>query len=283
MSRMPTEKSNGPGADDCSDPLFADYRALIIGIGKYNDSNVTPLPRPVRDVSELQTTLHKIGYSPERIRCLCDEKATFKEIRKHLLQMQAMKLRVPLLIVFWAGHGVANRFGESFVLPHDVENPFAVDDLIHLIRSANARHKAIFVDTCFSAPFSERVFMPAWHRLDLINTPPTLAFVGASTYLAIEQAGSGGILASCLKEALTDKRAFLCDEEGKVYLHGVMQYLQQQVRPRAGAAWREAGLWGDAPQEPYISFRPGEPVLVGRNVPIHVRHCVDRSKLPDSA
>jgi hypothetical protein len=287
VARRSTGKSNDPEADDCSDPLFAEYRALIIGIGEYSDRNIEPLLEPTKDVEKLRKTLGTIGYASGQVQCLCDAEATFEAIRAELCQMGSMKQRVPVLLVFWAGHGIANSYGESFLLSHDTElnqfdrKAFPIDELISLVRSANARDKVIFLDTCFAIPSSERLFLPAWHRLDLVNAPPSLAFAGASTYFAIEQAGSGGILASCLREALTDHDSNLCDEKGRIYLHSVMHYLQQHVRDRASEVWRRTDLPGEGPQEPYFSFRPGKPVVVGRNVARHVTNCVEFSDLPD--
>lgn len=273
-------ENNEPEEGDRSDPLFAEHRVLIIGIGKYSDRGIKLLPEPARDAERVRKTLEMIGYSPGKVRCLCDEEATFEAIRAELRKLGSMKQRASVLLVLWAGHGAANSHGKSFLLPYDTklhgfeQTAFPIDELIWLVRSANAGHKAIFLDTCFAFPSNERLFLPAWHRLDLVNVPPSLAFAGASTYFAIEQPGSGGILTSCLREALNDRHAALCDPEGTVHLADVIAYLQRHLRPRALAAWKQAGETGLFPQDPYIAFAPGERVPAGRHVPTLFRSCI---------
>lgn len=277
-------------AADFTDPLFMDARALIVGISDYRDPDIAGVLGRLRqtddDAKALRETLISIGYSPERITCLCNEEASLEDIRWQLRELDRMA-RVPLLLLFWAGHGASNAWGRSFLLPYDTDlrrledTAIPVDEIILLVRVANATHKTIFLDTCFSAPTSARMFLPDWHHPGLVQADPSLAFVGASTYLALAQAGRGGILAQCLMESLTDRGASLCDDDGVVHLADVMMYLQRYVRPRAVAAWQQAGRLGEGPQKPYIACQPGEPIAVGRNVPRHVRRALDRCELPE--
>jgi hypothetical protein len=291
MPKSSGGKTQRPQAAETSDPLFAEARVLIVGIDEYLDPDagwfLGSTRGAVDDAKALESTLLEIGYARERVECLCDAQASCDVIRGKLLDLR--RGRTPLLLLFWAGHGYADARHKSFLLPHDADldrleaTALPVDEVIDLARTANAFHKAIFVDTCYAAPKSERHFLPKFSHLDLASTYPALAFAGASTYEALGQAGTGGILASCLREALTGGGVTLCDDQGAIHLDGVIRYLQQHVQRRATAAWRESGRYGDGPQRPYFSFQPGdEPVPVGRCVALHLAHAVEAKRLPAS-
>ncbi len=268
-----------------SDPLFAGYRVLIVGISRYRDTQISPIRNADRDARVLREALVSIGYARERITCLCNEKATRAAVRRQLVQLDRMS-NVRFLLIFWAGHGIADEYHRSFLLPYNAElrrvtdTAIAVDQLMLLTRVANALHKAVFLDTCFAEP---RVRLPEWDRLGIVPIDPSLAFVGASTYLALSQAGTGGVLASCLREALTDDGNTLCDQQGRVTLDDVILHLQRYVRPRAGEAWKRAGMVGEGPQRPHIVFQAGAPVTVGRNVGTHLRSVVEQATLSEPA
>jgi hypothetical protein len=290
MSKMPTEKSDGPETGDSSDPLFADHHALLIGVSRYQEQDrigwtLGGIEGAERDASSMRDTLVSIGYPPSQIHCLSDEQATREKILQKLRDLGTL-WRARFLLVFWAGHGVSDIDGRSFLLPHDADlgdldrTALSVDRLVELTRQAEAERKAIFLDTCYSSPRAARIFRIKWGP-DQDATEQVPAFVGASTYLALSQAGTGGILTNCLREAMSDCQGTLCDPEGIVHLEDVVAYLQRHLGPRARAAWEQAEKWGPSPQNPYIAFVPGTHMPVGRNVPIHVRrHTV---RLPESA
>jgi hypothetical protein len=289
-TKSPPEADDRQAADS-TDPLFADYHALLIGISKYQtqdriDWALTPIPGADRDAQSMKETLRSVGYSPLQIHCLCNEEASLQGIDQKLAELREI-WRSKLLLLFWGGHGVYRKDQRrSFLLPYDANlddldrTAFPVDEIIRLTKRSGALNKAIFLDTCHSAPKFDRGFLQEWEGLDRVSADPALTFVGASTYLALGRAGAGGILTSCLKDALTAQDATLCDEEGTVHLDDVMIYLQRHLLRRAWAAWEGAGKAGLAPQYPYIVRQLGDSVPVGRNVARHVRHCVERGKLP---
>lgn len=291
MPRISSEKSNGPEAGDSSDPLFADHHALLVGISKYEaqeriDWTLKKIPCASCDARLLRKILKSVGYPRLQLHYLCNKKATLNNIQQKLDELCSM-WRVRLLLLFWAGHGVfSGTHQKNFLLPYEANvddlshTAFSVDEIIKQIKGAKASSRAIFLDTCHSAPRSDRLLLPEWNKLDHFSADPALTFVGASTHLALEKAGHGGILTACLGDAFGAYDDTLCDKEGTVELDDVMIYLQRNLRRRVRAAWEESGRSGEAPQHPYIVRQLGASIPVGRNVSAHVRCCVDRSKLP---
>lgn len=272
--------------------IFKDYHVLLIGISRYREQDridwtLNKIHDADRDAQSVRETLEAIGYPPSQIHCLFNEEATLEAIRRKLIDLATI-WRIRLLFIFWAGHGVSDSQGSCFLVCHDTNlsdldlTALPVDEVIQKVQHANAPRKSVFLDTCYSSPEHAQIFRIKWSTLDLTNGQHALAFVGASTYLALAQAGTGGILASCLKEALSDRQTLLCDPaDGTVHLADVVGYLQRHMRPRAREAWIRAGKWGDVPQHPYVFFLPGHNVPVGRNMPVYIRTFIE-PQLPDS-
>lgn len=292
MPKMPTEKSDGPEAGDSSDPLFADHHALLIGVSKYQAQDrinwtLKKIPGASCDAKLLRKTLESVGYPSQHLHCLCDEEATLEAIQQKIEALCSL-WKVTLLTLFWGGHGVFRKASkQSFLLPYGADlddlhhTAISVDEIILQMKSAKATNKAIFFDTCHSAPNADRLFLPEWNKVDPFSADPALTFVGASTYLALETPRRGGILTSCLRDAFTGCDDVLYDGEGAVALDDVMIYLQRHLVRRARAAWEEGGKCGEAPQYPYILRQLGNTVPVGRNVALHVRSFVKNCDLPE--
>ena len=285
---MPDERQ---GEERREKEIFKDYHALLIGISRYKnqddiDWTISKIYDADRDAQSVRDTLEAIGYPPSQIHCLFNEEATVEAIQRKLRYLGAA-WRFDFLFIFWAGHGVLDEHTRSFLLCHDTNlgdlsrTALPVDEVIHLVVHANSAKRAIFLDTCHSSPKSAQIFRIRWIPSDLTNNEHAMAFVGASTYLAVAQAPFGGILATCLKEALSDCSTSPCDPEGTVYLADVINYLQLHMRPRARAAWEKDNRRGPVPQHPYIVFLPGHDAPMGRNIPTYIRKVIDHSELPE--
>ena len=141
--------------------------ALIVGVGKFSDPSVPPLPGAEKDASTLENLLRtQGGYKPADIVVLRNAQATRAGIRAQLLRLAQEPGPADSVFVFIASHGVQPVPDPRFpdvrkypVLVYDsrTSSPVAMHDtalhdthLIELVRNSRARNVVVVIDTCFS-------------------------------------------------------------------------------------------------------------------------------------
>jgi hypothetical protein len=138
-------------------PWYANSRALIIGIDKYQD--VSPLSYAVSDAEAVRDSLIKdLGFSDANIVCLLDANATRQNIQKSFLGFNSEAVQLDdRIFVFFAGHGhtVTGFRGEiGYLVPYDAK----VGDLSTFIRwdeltgnseLIRAKHMLFIMDACY--------------------------------------------------------------------------------------------------------------------------------------
>jgi len=248
-------------------PLFQNHRALLIGVKDYKNEEINlrfgKIYRPDADVRALKRTLLSIGYPNTKLECLCNEEATFANIRKKLRDLEEefetpaefetrgeFETSSKLTLIFWAGHGCQIE-GNNYLLPWDANinalasSALSVDEFSSYPTRFPLGHTAIFIDTCFSkGPARARVQFAGSDKLP----ERVFAFVGASSDEAIEN-DQGGILFTCLRDGLKGKYQYMTDEKGVVYLSSLAGHLQTLISRKARVAWERAGQGGPTPQQ----------------------------------
>ncbi len=79
-------------------------RALLVGIADYPDAN-SRLEGPVNDVFSMSATLQELGFSPDSIRVVLNDRATAAGIRERLKWLLADAQAGDQLVFYFAGHG----------------------------------------------------------------------------------------------------------------------------------------------------------------------------------
>jgi hypothetical protein len=138
--------------------------ALIIGVGKYRDSNITPLKYVENDARELYRVLtdHRTGFfKPENVSILLNQKATERKIRFKFDDIAAKAQEDDLLLIFYAGHGFTYPDSDTYWLTYDTVygrqgnriQSSAFSNLImgEKIRNIKAKTLIFFIDACYSS------------------------------------------------------------------------------------------------------------------------------------
>ena len=102
-------------------PAHATKRALLIGVGHFDDRNIPRLKGPVPDVEALQQVLVKRwGFAAENLAILTDQQATKQGILTALDQLVKVSRPGDFVLFYFSGHGTS-RFDSQFglsALPH---------------------------------------------------------------------------------------------------------------------------------------------------------------------
>lgn len=146
-------------------PAGAENRALIVGVGKYTvpGADLPGIPKDVRMMRDVATWL---GYAPEQIMVLQDEKATLAGLEHAIRTWLVDGVRPEDQVLFYfSGHGSQIRDDgkdepdgvDEVLVPHDVRfgpgtllNAYRDDDFGALLTAIPARRIYVFLDACHS-------------------------------------------------------------------------------------------------------------------------------------
>lgn len=258
------------------DPDFAAHHAVLIGISRYRQQASIKrvcgkLEEAAGDARRLAETLIEVGYGRQHLRCLLDEEATWEQIRDTLRALQRAP-HAALLIVFWAGHAVADAHGQTWLLPHDAtlceggppQRAIALATLAGWAGHANVGRVALLLDTCYARPRSPTLDHPGWQGSGLQAVE---LLIGASTLQAFEDE-HGGLLTRCLIDGLRDRAGRADDPAGTVYLEDLADFVRQRLR-------RSPLL-----QFPYVRCQPLGALAVGRNPQRKIEHALAHLEPP---
>ncbi|WP_457575854.1 caspase family protein [Desulfomarina sp.] len=130
------------------------WKALIIGIGDYQDRRVTDLRTPVSDGRELAKILSE-GYGFE-VTTLFDRQATWDNIDTALRKLIVESTEDDSVLIYYGGHGdLDEELGEGWWYPVDAvpgkrQTYLKNSDLRELIKRMPARHVLLVSDSCFA-------------------------------------------------------------------------------------------------------------------------------------
>ncbi len=146
--------------------------ALVIGVSKYEDSNITPLPGANNDAKALHDALRDYAGFDERqiILLTTDETKERQPTKNNILRLLGnLSGTVPrdgLLLVAFSGHGI-ERQNQAFLLPSDTpynDNLRVLErtalsvqnDVKELIRDTGVGQVVILLDACRNDPANGR-------------------------------------------------------------------------------------------------------------------------------
>ena len=148
-------------APETEDPTF---RALLVGVGRYSDPQITDLLGPQNDVKAMKKVLLEGGYGleAENLVTLTDEEATLDRFRKEIKKITEHSKENDVVLIFFSGHGSqrpdgngdeADKTDETLLFHHArtrTGEELVDDELNNLVRAIPAGHVLLILDSCFS-------------------------------------------------------------------------------------------------------------------------------------
>jgi hypothetical protein len=148
--------------------------ALLIGNQKYDDPGINELDEPVRDATELYTSLTKdYNFDPANVTLLKDP--TKAEIIGTLHQLRSKITPDDNLLIFYAGHGYWDEgMGVGYWFPRDAAKNNPVNwipntALTNYLGAIKSKHTLLIADACFSGGiFKTRSAFSATYAIELL-------------------------------------------------------------------------------------------------------------------
>jgi hypothetical protein len=236
-------------------PNKAKRYAIVIGVDRYDDTQISTLGGAVNDAKTLTNALVQYaGFPADQVTLLASDQPVERQptrgnILRRLSNLQAVIPKDGLLLLAFAGHGV-ERGGQAFLLPSDAQVSNDVDLLEQTainvkqvkekIQRTGVGQVLMILDACRNDPVgranADNPLTAAYTRgfnFDVRNREVT-AFAtryatagGARAYEYKER--KQGYFTWELVEALKGKAA---NARGEVTLAGLVKYLQDNVPKR---------------------------------------------------
>jgi sulfatase modifying factor 1 len=142
--------------------------ALLVGINKYEHSDLSKLDYAEADVTELNKVLGQSGYETA---ILTGKRATLADIRKELDAILKKGKGASVVVVALAGHGIQPEAGkEAYFCPFDAGqklfngkadwdlngSTLKLSEVIEHLKCCGAESKALLVDACRNDPKTGR-------------------------------------------------------------------------------------------------------------------------------
>lgn len=140
--------------------------ALLVGVGSYQNPNITPLAGPPNDVdllAQILTDANGYGFRKEDVVTLRNEAATVSAVRGAMQSHLIAKAKPEDVVLFYfSGHGsqIVDRNGDEVdgmdetLILHDSRTPgqcdWVDDDLNQLLGQIKAEHLVVILDACHS-------------------------------------------------------------------------------------------------------------------------------------
>ncbi len=247
--------------------------ALIIGIEDYSD--LVKASYAKNDAQYFnEYAKNSLGIKEENIKLLTDEKATFIGINKVLKKWLKSKI-IPNkteLVIFYAGHGLANQDGDKqdlYLLPQDGDadllsiSSISRNRFFEEINNLNPKSVTIFFDACYSGTSRDNKSLLASARPIKIlketvnNIPANFTIFSASQLNQISSGlknGEHGIFSYYLMKGMEGMAD--TNQDKKITNKELLKYLDLNVSKSAAEWGREQNpsLAGD-PDKVLISYR----------------------------
>ncbi len=256
-SAQPGERGIGinPSGNIKQLPNKAKRFAIVIGVDRYDDTQITTLGGSVNDAKTLANALVQYaGFPAEQVTLLASDQPPERQptrgnILRRLSNLSAVLPKDGLLLISFAGHGI-ERSGQAFLLPSDAQvsndvelleqTAINVKQVKDRIQKTGVGQVLMILDACRNDPVgranADNPLSQAYTRgfnFDVRNREVT-AFatlyataVGARAYEYKER--KQGYFTYELVEALKGRAA---NERGEVTLAGLVKYLQERVPKR---------------------------------------------------
>ena len=133
-----------------------DSFALIIGINQYKQNTQVEFA----DLSALafeELAVNTLGIPKENVITLLNDDATSGQLKAKIELVKELADSNGNLYVYFAGHGVPGKDGNTYVLPNDMsadsihlEPNLQLNNIYSKLAKSNAKNVFVFMDSCFS-------------------------------------------------------------------------------------------------------------------------------------
>lgn len=226
--------------------------ALLIGVDRYEDSNIGPLGGAANDANSLKDVLIRYaGFPQDQVIVLStneppERQPTRKNILKRLSNLSGLIPKDGLLLVSFAGHGI-DRSGRAFLIPSDAtltedlglleETAVSVSHIKQRIKDTGVQQVMILLDACRAYPTgrsdSPNPLTPAFTNAFSFDTRNhevvafAVLYATAVGYRAYEYGEKHqGYFSWAIAEALSGAAA---NDRGEVTLRALVKYLEDKV------------------------------------------------------
>lgn len=148
------DNSYRPAGTNTLTSMKGKFYALIIGISKYIDPNISELDKPIRDAEMFYNALTtRYTFNTENVKLLRD--ATNAQLVEALDYFAKKVTKDDSFIIFYAGHGVWDEAAQiGYWLPSDARKNsklawFRNSTLRDYLTEIKARHTLLISDACF--------------------------------------------------------------------------------------------------------------------------------------
>jgi tetratricopeptide (TPR) repeat protein len=137
--------------------------ALVVGIGTYADTAISPLQFADDDARAFYQFLVSPqagmgGFAPENVKLLVNEQATYAELRSALFGFLRQATEGDQVVIYFAGHGTPDRMRREdlYLLTHDSRasalsaTALPMLDVNRAVEALYARHIVLITDACHS-------------------------------------------------------------------------------------------------------------------------------------
>ncbi len=145
--------------------MLGAYKALVIGINKYQDPNIPDLDTAVSDTQTIAELIKKkYGF---QVQMLLNQQASRKAIYNALRKLADTSKPDDSLLIYYAGHGDLDKvYNDGWWIPSDAigGDPTTYLDNVQVqktMRSTKARHVLLISDSCYAGTlFGQSRAMP---------------------------------------------------------------------------------------------------------------------------
>lgn len=226
--------------------------ALLIGVDRYEDSNISSLRGAGNDVRSLREVLvNHAGFPQDQVIVLSSDEPTERQptrrnILRRLSNLSGLVPKDGLLLVSFAGHGI-DRNGQGFLIPSDAtftedvslleETAISVNGIKQRIKDTGVQQVMILLDACRSYPTgrsdTSNPLTPGFTsalKFDVRNREVTAFAILYATEVGRRAYEYGekhqGYFTWAITQALKGAAA---NERGEITLGGLIKYLENTV------------------------------------------------------
>lgn len=259
-----TRPAHPPGLSPPVPAIARNRWAVVIGIGRYDRTEIPPLKYAVADAERLYDVLVTTGgFKKENVLLLTDtaeRKPTLRNVKWALGTYLARSAQKDdLIVIFYAGHGAPEidpRGVESdglakYLVPADADpddlysTALPMDELTTIFNRIDADQVVMFLDACYSGAAGGRTFASKRTRasriddvfLERLTRSKGRVIVTASraNEVSLELADLGhGVFSHYLIQGIRGTADL--DRDGIVSLQELYQYLEQEVTRKSRLA-----------------------------------------------
>ena len=218
--------------------MLGETKALVIGVGEYQDETITDLPGAIKDAEQFKETILSLGIvNEEQLTYLINP--TGNQLFSNILDWARKGEKTDKLIFYYAGHGYT-KDGNTYLIPSDVDSEYIdytgynfTKSMEVLTKEIKTEDVLIIMDACYSGSLikDRPIVNPRIEKssIEQITKEKGYSFLFSSEpeETSLEMAEGGGWFTHYLIEGMKGKANK--DEDEYVELKELYEYTKEQV------------------------------------------------------